>query len=667
MDATSEEFPADHEFSATKASCVDAETTEKTHLEAGVSCNGREPSLSDVESQAGAALAMQNERNGHLDVVPPVTESSACDDIPADITMQADGEQPSVDGTGSNANVDSEGFSQQLTWLQLPDNAGGKASKDSDRIERDVIDMMHAIVGRVANCIEDDAAVSCSSMDTDAQNYTVDVDRTTGSPNNVQVLSKTPRVAYRDNEEDTSSDSASSSSSSDSDVEVVTPMRRGAPKGDDSDCCSDGGEVDGQQRTTTKPRFQGRGGGRPRNRGIKTPGELDIDDLPPIEDLHITLPRAELRQAGRVKHAVDQLLVVESEPGQPVLDLDSVLFRADGTALGRVFDVLGPVSAPYYTVRFNTAQELTERALEPGEPVLYAPLHADVTQYVLESEVRKQRGSDASWENNNEPPPEHLDFSDDEQEREVRKQLRAARAASSNAKGTGDPAGGDQKPRGASRGRGRGRGVPRGGHNREQQSRQQQPESVNGAAHLHNEGPPRPDQFYDNRSRPQWPPSWSPQQHWPSHGAPARFRPNPPPPPSWPASPQGDNRVPNIWNTPPPSLPRPPPLPWQHGGPWPNRPPMFPDLRTPPPNFGRAVPPPSHSQAPFASPHGPHANTPTGNLSYQQAGAASPCNPNSVPSPVYNSTGQRVPLYDPVPDLQRILATPPPPQPPLRH
>lgn len=655
MDPVIEELPTDHEISAT--SCVDAVTTEKTHLEVGESSNGREHSLSGFESQAGDARAMQNGSNGHLDIVPLVTASSVCDGIPVDITMQADGEKPSADGIGSNNNMDSEGFSQQVIWLHV-DSAGGKSLNNSDSIEPDIVDMVRDIVSRISNCIEDVETVSCSSMDTDALKQPVDVvDSSADSPRKVQVLSKAPRVPYRDNEY-TSSDSSSSSSSSESDTEVVTPMRRGAQEGNDSDCCSDGGEV-GSQRTTTKPQSQGRG--RTRNRGIKTPGELDIDDLPPIEDLHITLPRTELRQAGRVKHAVDQLLVVESERGQPVLDLDSVLFRADGTALGRVFDVLGPVAAPYYTVRFNTAQELTERALEPGEPVLYAPLHAEVTQYVLESEVRKQRGSDASWENNNEPPPEHLDFSDDEQEREIRKQLRAARTASFNAKGTGDPAGSDQRPRGGSRGRGKGRGVPRGVHNRGQQ-----PESTNGAAHMRSETPARSDQFYDNRSRPQWPPSWSPQQHWHSREAPTMFQPNPPPPPSWPVNPQGNDRVPNMWNSPPPSLPRLPPLPWQHGGPWPNRPPMFPDLRTPPPNFGRAVPPPSHSQAPFPSPPGPHANTPVGNSSYQPAGTASPHTPSSLLSPVYNSTGQRVPLYDPVPDLQRILATPPPPQPPPR-
>lgn len=724
MDTTAEELPAAHESNAAKASCNGTEKTilflssmdktETTNPGAGVTCsqdavNGREISLISVASQAGAAKSMQNGCDGDLsDTVPPVAvpgvslRSASEKDVLAskdatdrnsalrgpdvltasdDITDTVDGTQadvaqvdvqPLVDGTGTNNN-NAECFSHQRTSLQLNENAAANALA--------VANLVCDILDRVDNCNKDDAAVECSSMDTDGQNQPVGgEERSTGSlPNNSsQVISKAPLVPYRNNEEDMSADSSSSSSSSsDSDDDVVvTQVQRRPAKGGDSDGCSDGGEVNGQG-TTTK-HCAGRGGGRPRYRGVKTPGELDIEDLPPIEDLHITLPRTELRQAGRVKHAVDQLLVVESERGQPVLDLDSVLFRADGTALGRVFDVLGPVAAPYYTVRFNSAQELTERALEPGEPVLYAPLHADVTQYVLESEVRKQRGSDASWENNNEPPPEHLDFSDDEQEREVRKQLRASRAAGcapSGADGTGDRPGCDQRPRGAprGRGRGRGRGGPRGGHNREQQPRQQPPEAANGVMRAQIDGPPTHVHFQESRSRPQWPPSLGPQQRWPGGPEPVRFQPSVPPLPQspsqlpWPASPQGNNSVPHIWNTPPPSLARPPPLPWQQSRPWLNQSPVFPDLRTPPPNFGRAVPPPCPPRAPFASPHRLHANTAAGNSGYRQASAVSLPDPSALPSPVYNSAGQRVPLYDPVPDLQRILATPPPPPPPLKR
>lgn len=34
------------------------------------------------------------------------------------------------------------------------------------------------------------------------------------------------------------------------------------------------------------------------------------------------------------------------------------------------------------------------------------------------------KGSDASWEDNNEPPLEYLEYSDDEQERKAKKYLR---------------------------------------------------------------------------------------------------------------------------------------------------------------------------------------------------------------------------------------------------
>ncbi|XP_065296789.1 H/ACA ribonucleoprotein complex non-core subunit NAF1 [Dermacentor albipictus] len=722
MDTTTDEPPASHESNGAKVSCNCAENTNTTNHGASVTCdqeavNGSGTSLIDDVSQAGAAERMQNGCNENvLDAVLTVAVGgvslpSACEKdilaskdatgrnsaylsshaLPAsdDIADTVNGTQadlarvdvqPSIDGTGTKNNM--ECFSHQLTSLQLNESAGDVASADRDGIDRAIVNLVWDILGRVDNSNTYDAAVVCSSTDTDSiRRELVGVEESTAvslahsSPGKAQTLSKAPLAPYRNNGEDMSADSSSSSSSSsDSDVDVVvTQVQRRPPKRGEPDDCSDGGEVDGQGSTTKH--CAGRGGGRPRYRGVKTPGELDIEDLPPIEDLHITLPRTELRQAGRVKHAVDQLLVVETERGQPVLDLDSVLFRADGTALGRVFDVLGPVAAPYYTVRFNSAQELTERALEPGEPVLYAPLHADVTQYVLESEVRKQRGSDASWENNNEPPPEHLDFSDDEQEREVRKQLRASRtAAYGGSDGTGDRPGGDQRPRGAprGRGRGRGRGAPRGGHNREQQPRHQPPEAASGGVRSHTDGPPMPVYFQESRSRPQWPPSLSPQQRWPGGSEPARFQPNVPPlttGPSqlpWPASPQCNNSGPNIWNTPPPSLSRPPPLPWQQSRQWLNQPPAFPDLRTPPPNFGCAVSSPCPPRATFASPHSLHANTAVGRSGYRQASAVSHPDPSALPSPVYNSAGHRVPLYDPVPDLQRILATPPPPPPPLK-
>ena len=50
-------------------------------------------------------------------------------------------------------------------------------------------------------------------------------------------------------------------------------------------------------------------------------GELLPSDLPLIEDLHITVPEAECFQVGTVSSCVDDLVVVQSLPGMPVLDL----------------------------------------------------------------------------------------------------------------------------------------------------------------------------------------------------------------------------------------------------------------------------------------------------------------------------------------------------------
>lgn len=550
-------------------------------------------------------------------------------------------------------------------------DCAGDASENCS-VEQVSSDIVCHLLKCVDNGGESDDMMIVSTANVDQQSESVDKKQADAgsppkcSPSRTHVPTKVRLVPYRENEEGTSSSDSSSSSSSDSEDEVVVTavVRCTTPKGD-ADCS----EGDDARPAPTKRR--GPGGKPPghRSAGLKTPGELGIDDLPPIEDLHITLPRTELRQAGRVRHAVDQLLVVESEPGQPVLDLDSVLFRADGTAMGRVFDVLGPVAGPYYTVRFNSAEELAERGLEPGEPLLYAPLHADVTQYVLESEIRKLRGSDASWENNNEPPLEHLDFSDDEQEREVRKQLRAARSGGSSSApassaGIGGRPGGDERQY-VPPGRGRG-AASRGGWNRGQQQRQLQV-PPNDVLRPRMEGPPKPRHYESNK--PQWPPSQGPQQHWHCSPAAIIFQPNMPPPPSsqappWTASPHG-NGMPNVWNTPPPPMAAGASSPsWQQTRPFFNQPPMFPNLRTPPPNFGclmprMMMPLPSPPQGPFPAHRELSTNPSVGTPGGQQA-AAMNLHTRPLQSPVYNGAGQRVPLYDPVPDLNRILTSPTP-------
>ena len=52
-------------------------------------------------------------------------------------------------------------------------------------------------------------------------------------------------------------------------------------------------------------------------------GEFTSSDLPPIEDLQISVEEKECFNVGNVSSCVDDLVVVQSLPGIPALDLVS--------------------------------------------------------------------------------------------------------------------------------------------------------------------------------------------------------------------------------------------------------------------------------------------------------------------------------------------------------
>ena len=149
--------------------------------------------------------------------------------------------------------------------------------------------------------------------------------------------------------------------------------------------------------------------------------------LPPIEELHITVPEEACERIGMVESIVDDLVVVRALPGTAALDLDSILFLEKGRrTLGKVFDVIGRVSEPNYCVRFNSAEHVRERLVEVGAEVFCAP-KTEHAAFVFVEQLRRMKGSDASWKNDKEPPQRFLDYSDDEEEREARRGARGNR------------------------------------------------------------------------------------------------------------------------------------------------------------------------------------------------------------------------------------------------
>ncbi|RXG53215.1 H/ACA ribonucleoprotein complex non-core subunit NAF1, partial [Armadillidium vulgare] len=94
----------------------------------------------------------------------------------------------------------------------------------------------------------------------------------------------------------------------------------------------------------------------------KKPSYYDEIELPPIEDLHISVEENEAKPIGTILHTVANLVVVKTYPGIPAINLDSILFLDQGKrALGRVDDVFGPIYEPLYVVRFNSPEHIEEK------------------------------------------------------------------------------------------------------------------------------------------------------------------------------------------------------------------------------------------------------------------------------------------------------------------
>lgn len=165
---------------------------------------------------------------------------------------------------------------------------------------------------------------------------------------------------------------------------------------------------------------------------LKTKGEMTLDDLEPVVRLTIQLDdTVKLVEMGHVLSIVDEkLIVVQSNHGVKPLNEETILFDTNRRVLGNIYEVFGPVQAPFYSIRFNNVKEITENNLnvERDSKIYYAHDSKEFTKFIFNlDELRKMKGSDASWNNDNEPPTECIDYSDDEMESLAKRQLKIKR------------------------------------------------------------------------------------------------------------------------------------------------------------------------------------------------------------------------------------------------
>ncbi|XP_015355033.1 H/ACA ribonucleoprotein complex non-core subunit NAF1 [Marmota marmota marmota] len=126
-----------------------------------------------------------------------------------------------------------------------------------------------------------------------------------------------------------------------------------------------------------------------------------------------------------VSSIIEQLVIIESMNNLPPVNEETVIFKSDRQAAGKIFEIFGPVAHPFYVLRFNSSDHIESKGIKIRETMYFAPSMKDFTQYIFTEKLKQDRGSDASWKNDQEPPPDALDFSDDEKEKEAKQRKKS--------------------------------------------------------------------------------------------------------------------------------------------------------------------------------------------------------------------------------------------------
>jgi H/ACA ribonucleoprotein complex non-core subunit NAF1 len=146
---------------------------------------------------------------------------------------------------------------------------------------------------------------------------------------------------------------------------------------------------------------------------------------PVVEPIHITIPNnSQLYPVGTMIHLVKEQIIVEQfESGEEkVLDLDSILVDKEKNIIGRINDTFGPVTQPYYSVRFNTAEEASEKFVQ-DKTCYFIP---NFVKIVLTRPLKEVKGTDASNLHDEEVGEDEQEFSDDEKEMEFKKRKKSS-------------------------------------------------------------------------------------------------------------------------------------------------------------------------------------------------------------------------------------------------
>ncbi|KAI9316421.1 Gar1/Naf1 RNA binding region-domain-containing protein [Dichotomocladium elegans] len=126
-------------------------------------------------------------------------------------------------------------------------------------------------------------------------------------------------------------------------------------------------------------------------------------------------PNMTLSCVGHIHEVIDKVIVIQSGANVPALDMGTLFTYSDRSIMGEVFETFGPVSKPFYSVLFNSAEEIDASKAVVGSEVFFVPDY-ERTKVVPTEELRKMKYTDASNMYDEEISGSDAEFSDDEAE-----------------------------------------------------------------------------------------------------------------------------------------------------------------------------------------------------------------------------------------------------------
>lgn len=164
-------------------------------------------------------------------------------------------------------------------------------------------------------------------------------------------------------------------------------------------------------------------------KGVYTKNELKPDQIPIPEEFEIT-DETPIEEIGFFTSCLDRVLVIEAIPGRStVLDIGSAICTNDRKPVGRVEEVMGLVSEPYYAVRLCASYDPSnlpdplDDDLQKGVSFSYVPSLSSFAS------ADSRPGTDASNLHDEEVPEDEQEFSDDEAEAEAKAERKAKNKA----------------------------------------------------------------------------------------------------------------------------------------------------------------------------------------------------------------------------------------------